>query len=322
MQKFNKYNLLEDKMQVGVIKPLYPFEKRVAILPNDVISSFNHLVIERGFGSSLGIEDIDYAKRGCEILTRDQIFAECEAIFCLKLLQPEDYDKLRTNQLIVGWTHPTGSGTEFFNNIAVPLGLLIVDLDNINPSLYYRDKKIPIPWIPRDFIRGNSVMAGVCATLHALISYGYYPNSYTNVAILAPGNVSQGAYQLISKFNCNIRLFYRKTMDQFFDTIVDYDIIINGIEVDQPDLHIINKEQLKKLKKGTLIIDAAADAGNAIEGTHYTNIGDPIYEEDGIAFYEVNNAPTILYRESSKIISESLSKWVFSHDFKEFYQLI
>ena len=134
MQKFNKYNLLEDKMQVGVIKPLYPFEKRVAILPNDVISSYNHLVIERGFGSSLGIEDIDYAKRGCEILTRDQIFAECEAIFCLKLLQPEDYDKLRTNQLIVGWTHPTGSGTEFFNNIAVPLGLLIVCLLYTSPS--------------------------------------------------------------------------------------------------------------------------------------------------------------------------------------------
>jgi len=111
-------------------------------------------------------------------------------------------------------------------------------------------------------------------------------------------------------------------MDEFYNTIRDYDIIINGIEVDKPNIHIITKDQLKELNKGTLIIDAAADAGNAIEGTHYTNIGDPLYEENGITFYEVNNAPTILYRESSKIISESLSKWVFSYDFKDFYQLI
>ena len=53
-------------MQIGVIKPLYPFEKRVAILPNDVISSYNHLVIERGFGSLVGIDHSVYNKRGFE----------------------------------------------------------------------------------------------------------------------------------------------------------------------------------------------------------------------------------------------------------------
>ena len=309
-------------MQVGLIKPLYPYEKRVALLPGDINNFSNDLIVETGFGNYLNISDAEYISKGCRINSRNEIFKVCDAIFCLKLLQPSDYEFIRSGQIIVGWTHPTGSGTEFFNKIAVPLGLLIVDLDNINPSLYYHDKKIPIPWIPRDFIRENSVMAGVCSTLHALISYGYYPNSNTKVAILAPGNVSQGAYQMISKFNCNIRLFYRKTMEEFYNTIRDYDIIINGIEVDKPNIHIITKDQLKELNKGTLIIDAAADAGNAIEGTHYTNIGDPLYEENGITFYEVNNAPTILYRESSKIISESLSKWVFSYDFKEYYELI
>ena len=309
-------------MQVGLIKPLYPYEKRVALLPGDINNFSNDLIVETGFGNYLNISDAEYISKGCRINSRNEIFKMCDAICCLKLLQPCDYEFIRSGQIIVGWTHPTGSGTEFFNNIAVPLGLLIVDLDNINPSLYYLDKKIPIPWIPRDFIRENSVMAGVCSTLHALISFGYYPNSNTKVAILAPGNVSQGAYQMISKFNCNIRLFYRKTMEEFYNTIRDYDIIINGIEVDKPNIHIITKDQLKELNKGTLIIDAAADAGNAIEGTHYTNIGDPLYEENGITFYEVNNAPTILYRESSKIISESLSKWVFSYDFKEYYELI
>lgn len=111
-------------------------------------------------------------------------------------------------------------------------------------------------------------------------------------------------------------------MVDFYDTIADYDIIINGIEVDSPGEHIITKEQLSCLKQGTFIIDAAADAGNAIEGTHYTSIDDPVYEEGGIMFYEVNNSPSVLFRKASTIISKSLSKWVFARNFQDYYKLI
>ncbi|WP_367177914.1 hypothetical protein [Ihubacter massiliensis] len=55
-------------------------------------------------------------------------------------------------------------------------------------------------------------------------------------------------------------------------TINQYDIIISGIEVDEPGKCIISREQLSQCKKNCLLIDAAADAGNAIEGTRYTSI--------------------------------------------------
>lgn len=309
-------------MKVGLIIPTYPYEKRVALLPQDINDFNNELVIEFGFGINMEITDSEYLEKGCMVASRSEIFESCEAIFCLKLLQPSDYPSLRKNQLIVGWTHPTGSGSEFFNTVAQDLELLIADLDNIYPTLFYKDKKIVIPWIPRDFIRENSVMAGIASTLHAIMSYGLYPNSNTKVAILAPGNVSQGAYQVLAKFGCNIRLFYRKTMSEFYSSIGEYDIIVNGIEVDDGKTHIISKEQQKEIKKGALLIDAAADAGNAIEGTHYTSRGDPLYMGNGLAFYEVNNSPSILYRKASEIISESLSKWIFSRNFDEYYRLI
>lgn len=309
-------------MKVGFIKPTFPFEKRVALLPEDIIDFPNQLVVEEGFGSNLGISDDEYRAKNCTISSRKDIFKTIDAIFCLKLLQPVDYDLLREKQLIVGWTHPTGSGTEFFKNVVQPRNLLIADLDNIYPTMFYQDRKIPIPWIPRDFIRENSVMAGTASTMHALLSYGLYPDSNTKVAILAPGNVSQGAYQVMAKFNCFIRLFYRKTMNEFYESIEDYDIIINGIEVDEPGMHIIYKKHLNKVKKGALIIDVAADAGNAIEGTHYTNIGDPIYVEDSIAYYEVNNSPSILYRAASKIISRQFANHIYSRDFIEYFNLL
>jgi len=180
-------------MKTGLIIPTYPFEKRVALLPQDIQGFENELIIEEGFGNTIGIHDDQYIEKGCSISSREYIFKNCDSIFCLKLMQPVDYPYLRRGQLVSGWTHPTGSGSAFFNSVAQDLELLIADLDNIYPSLFYKDRKIPIPWIPRDFIRENSVMAGTASTLHAIVSYGLFPDSNTKVAILAPGNVSQGA---------------------------------------------------------------------------------------------------------------------------------
>ena len=309
-------------MKLGFIKPTYPDEKRVALLPEHITPEFeNELIIETGFGSNLGIEDAVYAAKGCKIDTRANIFKTCDTVFCLKLIQPEDYDSLREGQMIIGWTHPTGSGTEFYQKVACKKRLRIIDLDNVYPTAHFDDKHIPIPFIKKNFIWKNSYYAGVCSVMHALLSDGFYPDSNTKVAVLANGSVSQGAYSFISKFNVDIRMFYRKTMTEFYDTLGEYDIIINGIEVDGSVDHIITKEQLRQVKKGCLIFDSAADAGNAIEGTRYMSIADPMYEENGLYFYEVNNAPSMLYRKTSFEISKSFSEWVYKKDVKQFWQL-
>jgi len=309
-------------MKLGIIKPSYPNEKRVALLPEHILNFENELIVETGFGYYLDIPDSEYQQKGCIIKSRAEIFAECDTIFNLKLIQPSDYDKLRTGQMIIGWTHPTGSGISFMNSQAIPKELVIADLDNIYPIIFHKEKKIPIDFIKQNFIWKNSFMAGYSSTLHAVITLGLLPNSSTKVAVLGNGNVSQGAYTAISKFNCDTRLFYRKTMDLFYESLEEYDIIINGIEIDDDNSHIITKEDLLRIKNRALILDAAADAGRAIEGTHYTTIGDPIYLENGKYFYEVNNSPSIFYRETSKIISEVFSEWIFKKDVKRFWDLL
>lgn len=309
-------------MKIGFIKPTYCGEKRVALLPEHVTPDFeNELIIEKGFGSNLDICDAEYEKKGCRILDRAGIFGECDTIFCLKLIQPDDYDYLREGQMIIGWTHPTGSGTEFYQNVAIKKNLKIIDLDNIYPTANIGNTHIPITFIDKNFVWKNSFYAGVASVQHALMQFGLFPDSNTKVAVLASGSVSQGSYYYMSKYNVDIRMFYRKTMNEFYSTIDEYDVIINGIEVDGTVKHIITKDDLKKVKKGCLLIDAAADAGNAIEGSHYTTLVNPLYEEDGLFFYEVNNAPSLLFRKTSIEISKAFSKWVYKKDVVRFWNL-
>lgn len=309
-------------MRLGFVIPTYPGEKRVALLPQHIANFDNELVLEYGFGHTLDIADEEYAKRGCKLASRAEIFGTCDAVFCLKLLQKEDYDLLRDGQMIIGWTHPTGSGKMFYENVAKKKHLRVVDLDNIYPSVYYLDRHELIPFIPRDFIWRNSFWAGVSSVQHALLSLGCFPDSQTKVAVLANGNVSQGAYNYICRFGVDIKMFYRKTMSEFYNTIGDYDIIINGIEVDGTVSHIITKEDLSRVKRGCILIDSAADAGNAIEGTHYTSIQDPVYQENGLWFYEVNNAPSLLYRRTSYEISRSFSEHVYKEDVNRFFNIL
>lgn len=308
-------------MKLGIIKPDFPGEKRVALLPDDMIGSANQLVIEDVFGKSLGISTDKYIAKGATIAPREAIFNGCDAIFSLKIIQPADFEKLREHQIIIGWTHPYDSPARPFMELAREKSLTIVDLDNIHPAIFYRDKVIPIPFIPKNFIWKNSFWAGYASVQHALLNFGLIPNSDTVAAVLSPGNTAQGAYNALSKFSCDTRMYYRKTISEFLEEIDTFDIIVNGIEVASQNEHIITRHDLTRVKKGCLFIDSAANADGAIEGTRYTTIEQPIYTESGLYFYEVDNVPSIYFRTISKYISKILSHYIFSPSIRRLIDL-
>lgn len=296
---------------IGFIKPDYPGERRVALLPKDIKELENNIAIESGFGREMGISDEAYLKAGAKVMNRKEIFQNCDFIFSLKLLQANDYQYLRRGQTIIGWTHPYGSGRSFYENECIPRDIKIVDLDNITPRLFYRDRVYDLDYIPRNFVYQNSVIAGFSSTYHALMAYGLMPTSRTKVAILSAGNVAQGAYKAIAHFNPRIRMFYRKTMNEFYATIDEYDVIINGIQVDEPHVNIISKEQLALVKKGCLIIDAAAHQGRAIYGTKFTYLESPIAQTEGVDYYCLSNSPSLFFRTASKEISKAFTRYIY-----------
>ena len=309
-------------MKIGLVIPTYPNERRVALLPQDIIGFPDELVVEAGFGHTMGISNAEYENQGCVIASRPEVFAACDTIFALKLLQPCDYDYIREEQMIVGWTHPTGSGALFMANQVVPKNLKIVDIDNAYPKLYYRGKSTPLEFFHKNFLFKNSFYAGFSSTMHAFLSFGAYPDPAMRIAVLGNGNTSQGVFHFLSKFTDNIRMYYRKTMPEFKEEIGLFDVIVNGVEVDVPDYHLVTAADIARTKNGCFFIDAAADAGNTIEGTKFTRIDDPIYEENGRFFYVVNNSPSLIYRTSSKFLSQSLSSNIFRGGFKRFWDLV
>jgi N5-(carboxyethyl)ornithine synthase len=73
---------------------------------------------------------------------------------------------------------------------------------------------------------------------------------------------------------------------------------------------IIYKDDLKKMKPGTLIIDVSCDPYLEIETSHPTSIDDPVYVIDGVIHYSVDNTPGMFPITITKVLSEGISRYI------------
>ena len=308
-------------MKIGFIKPKTPGEKRVVLLPQDLGGIIDEIYFERGYGDSLGIEDVEYINRGARMRLREEIFATCDGIFSLKPIEKEDYEHVRDRQVFIGWMQPQTAGKDFFDTLFMEKDLYIVDTD-IKTRLYHRDKIVPVKWVQDYFSWENSVMAGYAAIYHATMSHGILITPQTRIAVLGTGNVAQGSFKFASQLGAKVRMFYRRTLKDFKYSLGIWDIIVSGIKLDDPSEPVLTLEDQRQLKSGCLLIDAAGDPGITFAGTHYTDLENPIYEEDGRFYYLVNNTPALFYRSVSEILSQEFRLNIFDHRLQDYINIV
>ncbi|MFA8450095.1 MAG: hypothetical protein ACEPOW_05325 [Bacteroidales bacterium] len=306
-------------MNIGFVISSVHKERRVSLLPENISDDIKHSIyIEKGFGRTMGIEDQLYIEKGAIVLSKAEVYAKCEVIFTLKAPPKEDYILFRKGQLLIGLLLPDTEGVEFYAGIAKEKDLRLLDLDL--RVFQYGNRKQFIEEIPSDLLWKNSFNAGFSAVMHALMSFGYYPSSASKIAVLGNGNVAQGAYQALIKLGADVRMFYRKTLPAFYNEIDRFDMIVNGIALEWGAVPIISKEQQKKIKKSCFVIDAAANVDRAIQGSRYTFLDNPIYEENGVYFYAVNNTPSVFYRNSSQAFGEAIANNILKLNFDRFFK--
>jgi N5-(carboxyethyl)ornithine synthase len=201
---------------------------------------------------------------------------------------------------------------------AKPNNITVFDITN-RISIRHHQGKSEVLNVPRDITQRNSILAGYASTLQATTLRGGVTRN-EKVAVFGSGNVAYGAMKYLSQKEITPILRRRSNLDLLEQEFNGYDIFINGVEIDEGDPPIATQEMLDSMKLGAWVIDVAADAGRAIEGTKYTSIDDPIYtDEQGHTFYVVNNSPSLLYRESSEAVSEGYAQHFWSKPMEYWY---
>ena len=84
----------------------------------------------------------------------------------------------------------------------------------------------------------------------------------------------------------------------------DSDVFFNCIlwPKDRKD-HIVYREDLRLMKPGALLVDVACDDNGAVETCRSTTHDDPVYVEEGVTHYCVDNIPSAFARSDSILLA-------------------
>lgn len=271
-------------------------EKRRAILPEHVmkVKNADMLFFEHGYGEALGIDDKDYESCGAHIVDRKSAL-DCDIITDVKLGDADYLDDICSGKTLFGWAHAVQT-IEFTDKVLAG-GHTVIAWEEIFEDgryIFYRNREI----------------AGEAAVLQAFRYSGIMPYD-AKVAILGNGQTAKGALRVLHGLGATVDVYGRKLEQLFKKKMPEYDVLVICVMWDTSrNDRIIYRDDLKRLKPGTLIIDVSCDPYLEIETSHPTTIDDPVYEVDGIIHYAVDNTPAMYPKTVTKTLSGGLYNYI------------
>ncbi|MED3652393.1 N(5)-(carboxyethyl)ornithine synthase [Heyndrickxia sporothermodurans] len=271
-------------------------ETRRALLPEHIskIKNKDNIFIEKNYGDVLGYTDEDYMNQGVHVVSKDEVLQK--DVICDPKIGDADYlDNLLDGQIIFGYIHA-------------------VQNRDITDKILRR-KNTAIAWEDmykkgRHIFWRNNELAGEAAIMHAFTLYGKLPYE-CKVAVIGKGNIARGASRILASLGAEIVVYDRKMESLLRDEIGDYDVIVNGIlwDTNRTD-HLIYKEDLKRMKRNSMIVDISCDRGGGIESSIPTSIVDPVYVMDGVLHYVVDHTPSLIFRTVSKFFGQEIVQYL------------
>ena len=312
-------------MVFGVLKDIKEGENRVICTPVEVASivAAGHTVLaERDCGVGSGFSNEKYEAAGAEIVdTMEEMYARCDFLAKVKELFPCEYDLLREDQLVYCCIHPAGHPEEvdaILKSKCIALtaedshryGSPNCEAAGKQGALFGLESMLTINGGKGKFVGGFAGAPGM------------------NVLILGGGVVGQGALSVLYSLGANVTVMdinagvlrmlsdrYNQKIDTMFCTkeaiaaiLPQTDMVINCVKwpKERTDF-LIDKEMLKTMEKGSVLVDISNDDPGAIESSHETHHDNPRYVVNGVVHYCVSNIPgAVAHSTSVALAAETL----------------
>lgn len=270
-------------------------EYRRAIVPVH-LKNIEHpelLYFEKGYGEVLGIEDSEYEACGSHIASHNEVLSK--DIICDPKIGDADYLEELDHQTIFGWIHATQNRDITDKLLASGLTAFAWE------KMFQKGRHV--------FWRNNE-LAGEAAVMHAFQCYARMPYE-TKVAVIGRGNTARGAIKVLNMLGADVRQYDRRTEELLRDELGQYDVVVNCVlwDVMRKD-HIIYRDDLKRMKRNSMIIDVSCDRNGGIETSIPTTIEEPTYIVDGVLHYVVDHTPALFHKTFTWNNSEVIWKYI------------
>lgn len=320
-------------MIIGVPREIKRDEYRVALLPvgvEELTRAGHKVLVEAGAGLGSGLPDHDYLEHGAEMVaTAAEVFARADLVIKVKEPQPCEWPLMRKGQVMFTYFHFAADRRQA--EAVLNSGATAVAYETL------RDRHGRLPLLtPMSEIAGRmSIQEGAKYLERPQMGRGILLGGVpgvepATVAILGGGVVGTNAGKIAAGFRADVsildvdldRLRYLddimppnvKVLASDRHTIREQlrraDLVIGAVLIPGARApRLVERDDLRLMKPGSVIIDVAIDQGGSIETSRPTTHSDPTYVIDDVVHYCVTNMPGAVGRTSTFALCNATLPW-------------
>ncbi|MBR6087645.1 MAG: alanine dehydrogenase [Prevotella sp.] len=320
-------------MKVGIPKEIKNNENRVGMTPAGVAELISHgheVYVQHTAGEGSGFADAEYEAAGaCVLSSIEEVYAIADMIVKVKEPIEPEYALVRPGQLLFTYFHFASEEEltkAMIKSGAVCLAYETVQLDNGTLPLL----------LPMSEVAGRMAVLNGAYYLQKtqggkgkLIS-GVPGVKPAKVLVLGGGVVGEAAARMAAGMGADViitdislprlRQLDIETPDNVHtlyssehnirEQLPDVDIVIGSVLVPGDKTpHLINKDMLKLMEPGTVLVDVAIDQGGCFETSKPTTHSEPTYIVDGIVHYCVANIPGAVPNTSTLALTNATLRY-------------
>lgn len=326
----------KNKKTISIIKEKKVGERRTILLPEDLrifIQNGYDVYVERGTGSGIGISDKEYANIGAKIVSTKQAWTQSNVIFKYKPPVDSEFRYINADKHIGAVFHAEGN-KELTDKL----------LKSKCTAYTYEFFKTKEGIFPASV--ASSEIAGKVAVIFA--AYHLQNNRGGSGVLLAPvvnvkppkvvvigyGNAGGSAARMAATMGGRVVVFgtnreklrafqssmpigtecFINTPKKLREELQDADIVIGAILISTYDTKpIITKEMVKKMKKGSIIMDVTCGYGSGYIETfdHNTTLENPVFSKYGVLHCKVDVLPSAYSVTTVQAMSKHLSYYLY-----------
>ncbi len=309
-------------MIIGIPKEIKNQEYRVGLMPSQVqilVQQGHELMVESNAGCGVGISDSEYALAGAVISKASKIFECADLIIKVKEPQEKEIAMLKSEQILFTYLHLAPDIHQ--TNLLITSGVRAIAYETVKAS----NGSLPL-LAPMSEVAGRMSIQAAAHHLEkrqggsGILMAGIPGVATAKVLILGAGIVGLNALQMavgmgakVTIVDKNIQrlreldlIYGNKIQTAYSDEhvlgqiIKDSDVVIGAVLIPGGSApKLLKLDNLKEMRKGSVIVDVAIDQGGCFETSKATTHDVPTFELEGIIHYCVANMPGAVPRTSS-----------------------
>jgi alanine dehydrogenase len=319
-------------MIIGVPKEIKEQEQRVALLPfaaEQLTRRGHSVLVQKDAGVGSGYPDEDYIKAGAEIVAEaKEVFARAEMIVKVKEPLKAEFPLLRQGQILFTYLHLAASkplteallksGVTGVAYETIQVGNRLPLLEPMSEIAGRMSVVMGAYFLAKHTGGSGVLLGGVPGVLPGRVVVIGGGTSGVNAARMATGlgsdvtilDVDVERLRFLDLTMGNTHTLYSSEAN-LYELMPTTDLLIGAVLLPGAKApKLITRAMLRKMKRGSVLVDISIDQGGCAETSRPTTHVDPVYVEEGVTHYCVANMPAAYARTAAQALTNVTFRYV------------